>query len=82
MRQLLPLRDELLLGDLRALYLDWLAGADSLPDKESESEVPPDLADITPPRKHWLNLRWVKASCGLGEGAASCVANFPQSHCV
>jgi len=48
MRRLLPLRDELLRGDLRALYLGWLAGADSLSGDALEPEVPPGLADLAP----------------------------------
>lgn len=48
MRQLIPLRDELLRGDLRPLYLGWLAGADTLRDGVLEPEVPPGLAELSP----------------------------------
>ena len=50
MRRLLPLRDELLRGDSRPLYLGWLAGAGSgeLRDDALEPEVPPGLADLSP----------------------------------
>jgi hypothetical protein len=50
MRRLLPLRDELMQGDLRPLYLGWLAGASSgeLRDSVREPEVPPGLATLSP----------------------------------
>lgn len=48
MRRLVPLRDELLRGDLRPLYLGWLAGADALRDDALEPEVPPGLAELSP----------------------------------
>jgi hypothetical protein len=45
MPALLPLRAELASGDVRALYLGWLAGADAgmLDDDEMEPPVPPGL---------------------------------------
>lgn len=48
MRRLVPLRDELLRGDLRPLYLGWLAGAGTLRDDALEPEVPPGLTDLSP----------------------------------
>ena len=48
MRRLIPLRDELLRGDLRPLYLGWLAGAGTLRDDALEPEVPPGLTDLSP----------------------------------
>jgi hypothetical protein len=50
MRRLVPLRDELLRGDLRPLYLGWLAaaGRGELKDAESEPEVPPGLGSLSP----------------------------------
>lgn len=48
MRRLVSLRDELLRGDLRPLYLGWMAGADALHDEAQEPEVPPGLAELTP----------------------------------
>lgn len=52
MRRLVPLRDELLRGDLRSLYLGWLAAAarDDLGDDSLEPEVPPGLSALTPPQ--------------------------------
>lgn len=53
MRRLTPLRDELLRGDLRPLYLGWLAGATSgeLGDDALEPEVPPGLSELSPPQQ-------------------------------
>lgn len=52
MRRLAPLRDELLRGDLRSLYLGWLAGAGGgeLRDDALEPEVPPGLSELSPPQ--------------------------------
>lgn len=49
MRRLLPLRDELLRGDLRSLYLGWLAGTGGgeLRDDALEPDVPPGLAELS-----------------------------------
>lgn len=48
--QLLPLREELLRGDLRPLYLGWLArvGNEELGDPDLEPPPPPGLASLTP----------------------------------
>lgn len=53
MRRLVPLRDELLRGDLRPLYLGWLAGAagGELRDDALEPEVPPGLSTLSPPQQ-------------------------------
>jgi hypothetical protein len=50
MRRLAPLREELLRGDLRPLYLGWLAsvGAGGLEDDAPEPPVPPGLAALSP----------------------------------
>lgn len=49
MGRLLPLRDELLRGDMRPLYLGWLAGAahDEVPATAPEPEVPPGLDQLS-----------------------------------
>lgn len=53
MRRLVPLRDELLRGDLRPIYLGWLAGAagGELRDDALEPEVPPGLPALSPPQQ-------------------------------
>jgi hypothetical protein len=53
MRRLVPMRDELLRGDLRPLYLGWLASAagGELRDDALEPEVPPGLSSLSPPQQ-------------------------------
>ena len=51
MQRLAPLRDELLRGDLRPLYLGWLSGASDLKDNALEPEVPPGLAALSAPQQ-------------------------------
>ncbi|MBB5429631.1 hypothetical protein HDG40_007829, partial [Paraburkholderia sp. JPY158] len=50
MTRLLPVRDELLAGDARPLYLGWLArlGNDEIHDDEIEPPVPAGLQALTP----------------------------------
>ncbi len=48
MRRLVPLREELLRGDLRPLYLGWLAAAGELGDDVLEPEVPRGLHALSP----------------------------------
>jgi hypothetical protein len=50
MRRLAPLRDELLRGDMRALYLGWLAAAHALDDDDVEPPTPPGLSNLSPPQ--------------------------------
>jgi len=47
---LLPLRADIMAGDLRALYLGWLAAVQDgkVPDDTPEPPVPPGLATLTP----------------------------------
>lgn len=63
MEVLLPLRDELLGGDLRALYLGWLAcvGSDfgELADDDVEPPVPPGLGQLSPAQQHLANYLWI-----------------------
>jgi hypothetical protein len=49
MGRLTPLRDELLRGDLRPLYLGWLAGvtAGEVGDNALEPEVPPGMSQLS-----------------------------------
>lgn len=50
MRRLVPLRDELLRGDLRSLYLGWLAGvsSDEIDEEDVlEPPVPPGMAQLS-----------------------------------
>jgi hypothetical protein len=68
MRRLMPLRDELLRGDLRSLYLSWLAAADERTDDELEPEVPAGLADLSPAQQALvefmeIDLDLLEAAC-------------------
>jgi hypothetical protein len=51
MGRLAPLRDELLRGDLRPLYLGWLASAGQLDDDMLEPEPPAGLSGLTPSQR-------------------------------
>lgn len=51
MRRLAPLREDLSRGDLRPLYLGWLAAARELDDNVLEPVVPPGLADLSHPQQ-------------------------------
>jgi len=51
MQRLAPLREDLQRGDLRPLYLGWLASTRELDDDVPEPEVPPGLADLSPPQR-------------------------------
>ncbi|MEO7160763.1 MAG: hypothetical protein ABIX00_09755 [Polaromonas sp.] len=50
MSRLLPLRDELLRGDTRSLYLGWLArvGSEEVADEDLEPALPAGLKNLTP----------------------------------
>jgi hypothetical protein len=47
--ELVPLRNDLMAGDLRCLYLGWLAGVDSyeVAEEEEEPPVPPGLGELS-----------------------------------
>lgn len=47
MGQLVPLRDELLRGDLRPLYLGWLSGVYELNDDALEPPIPAGLGELS-----------------------------------
>jgi hypothetical protein len=59
--QLLPLREELASGDLRALYLGWLVGAQSgiVDDDTPEPPVPPGLRQLSPALKALASFLWL-----------------------
>ena len=56
MGRLAPLREELLRGDLRPLYLGWLASAGGRGDDLLEPEVPPGLSDLTLPQQALIDF--------------------------
>lgn len=47
MGRLVPLRDELLRGDLRSLYLGWLSGIHEFNDDTLEPPIPAGLGELT-----------------------------------
>lgn len=55
---LLPLRDDILQRDYRALYLAWLAGIDSAAVTEDTEEppVPPGLKELTPTLRRFVEV--------------------------
>ncbi|MBV9122506.1 MAG: hypothetical protein JO112_03960, partial [Planctomycetes bacterium] len=55
---LLPLRADLLAGDLRCLYLAWLTGIEysEADDDESEPPVPPGLGQLSAPLRSFLDF--------------------------
>lgn len=61
MRRLVSLRDELLRGDLRPLYLGWLASADALREDALEPVVPPGLAELSPAQQALVEFLEVDA---------------------
>ncbi len=58
MASLARLRDDLLDGDWRCLYLAWLVGieTESLPDSAKEPPVPPGLKDLTAPLRAFVDF--------------------------
>lgn len=58
MASLIPLRAELMNGDLRCLYLGWLlcAQCDELDDDDMEPPVPPGLAKLSAPLQEFADF--------------------------
>jgi hypothetical protein len=58
--QLLPLRDDLMAGDLRLLYISWLRMAPNLEEEDDEDltepPIPPNLAQFSPPLQSFMEL--------------------------
>ncbi|MGE4337856.1 MAG: hypothetical protein AB7E55_18010 [Pigmentiphaga sp.] len=75
MRRLTPLRDELMRGDLRSLYLGWLAGGNTLHDNMLEPEVPYGLADLSPAQQALVEFLEIDPdlleAASLGSAAAT-----------
>jgi hypothetical protein len=78
MRRLVPLRDELLRGDLRPLYLGWLAATtgSELIDSAVEPEVPPGLSELSPSQQALVEFLEIDPDMLAAAMAAS--AHVPQ----
>jgi len=77
MRRLAPVRDELLRGDLRPLYLGWLAAAGELGDDAREPEVPPGLAKLSPAQQ--ALVEFIEVNPDMLSAAAAGSARAPES---
>lgn len=71
MQRLVPLRDELLRGDRRPLYLGWLAGSAAMADDELEPEVPPGLMTLTPAQQALVEFLAIDPDLVEAAGAGS-----------
>jgi hypothetical protein len=78
MAGLLPLREELAVGDRRTLYLAWLAGARAgeLDDAAREPPVPPGLAALSAPLQALVEFLRIDADL-LAVAAAASAAPAP-----
>lgn len=76
---LLLVREELLAGDLRALYLGWLARAASheLGDEDEEPPVPPGLRSLSAPLQALVDF--LMLSPGLVAAAAEASPDLPST---
>lgn len=77
MRRLAPLRDELLRGDLRPLYLGWLASACELGDDTREPDVPPGLANLSPAQQ--ALVEFIEIDPDMLAAAAAGSAHVPKT---
>lgn len=77
MARLVPLRDELLRGDLRPLYLGWLAGlsAGEVDEQAIEPQPPPGLSRLTAAQQSLAEFLEIDgdmlAAVGLSDGQGS-----------
>lgn len=72
MQRLMPLRDELLRGDLRPLYLGWLAAAGESGDDALEPVVPPGLSALSPAQQ--ALVEFIEVDPDMLAAAAACSA--------
>lgn len=80
MSRLLPLRDELLRGDVRSLYLGWLAGlfAGDIDDEALESPLPAGLAQLSDAQQTLVDFLQIDPD--LLTAAAQASAPLDASH--
>lgn len=87
MHRLLPLRAELMRGDLRPLYLGWLAGVcrGQLPADEVEPEVPDGLAELSPPQQALVEFLEIDAdmlAAAATESAPHSSLDIVETGCI
>lgn len=84
MSRLAPLREELLRGDLRPLYLGWLAGVAAMGEMTQEPEVPPGLADLSPAQRALVEFLEVDSDllAAAAAGSAACSSNTDENQHV
>ncbi|MFA7438952.1 hypothetical protein [Castellaniella sp.] len=78
MPRLISLRDELMRGDLRPLYLGWLAAGDALHDDVLEPEVPAGLTDLSPAQQALVEFLEIDLDLLEAASMASAAAAAPQ----
>ena len=78
MRRLTPLREELMRGDLRPLYLGWLAAGDALHDDVLEPEVPCGLADLSPSQQALVEFLEIDPDLLEAASMGSAMATSPH----
>jgi hypothetical protein len=71
---LIPLRSDLLAGDLRCLYLAWLAGVrtEEVDEDQTEPPVPPRLGKLSAPLRRFIDF--LRVDPDLAEVAAAASA--------
>lgn len=76
---LIPVRDELICGDLRVFYLGWLLGVErgEFSDRSKEPKVPPGLAKLSPALKRLTDF--LRLDMDLLAAAAESSAQMEQS---
>jgi len=79
MASLAPLREDLLAGDYRCLYLGWLSGVESweLEEEDAEPPVPPGLGKLTVPLETLADF--LRLDSALLKAAAAASPPLPEA---
>jgi hypothetical protein len=72
--KLLPLREDLMAGDLRLLYLVWLQVAPHLEEDAIEPPIPPNLEQLSKPLKAYME--WIELDPDLVKAAAQASPSY------
>ncbi|MHB1076257.1 OmpH/Skp family outer membrane protein [Thiobacillus sp.] len=83
MGRLAPLRDELLRGDMRPLYLGWLAGvsAGEVDEMAAEPQPPPGLSRLTAAQQSLAEFLEVDGDLLAAAGLSDQQVSKPDSEC-